>query len=54
MARLDWKTTAQLMGGPLFVFDEREVPEDIEQLAHDKTAAVMDRAKQAARCPRPP
>jgi hypothetical protein len=31
--RLGWKTTTQLAGGRLFVLDEREVPEEIEEPA---------------------
>ncbi|MET9516841.1 hypothetical protein [Streptomyces sp. NPDC002994] len=41
---LGWKPTTTLVGGRLFVIDEREVPEQIEQLAADTAAAAMDRA----------
>ncbi|MGW5086527.1 hypothetical protein [Streptomyces coelicoflavus] len=41
--RLAWKTTTHLVGGRLFVLDEREVPERIERLAGDAAAAAMDR-----------
>ncbi|MFF5548671.1 hypothetical protein [Streptomyces olivaceoviridis] len=40
--RLGWKTTTQLVGGRLFVLDEREVPEEIERLAGDAAAEAMD------------
>ncbi|MFF4168214.1 hypothetical protein [Streptomyces sp. NPDC001741] len=46
--RLDWKTTTHLVGGRLFVLDEREVPERIEQLAGD-AAAAMDRFGESRR-----
>ncbi|MHB9861068.1 hypothetical protein [Streptomyces sp. YIM S03343] len=51
--RLGWKTTTHLAAGRLFVLDEREVPEHIERLAQDETAAAMDRARREARRPRP-
>lgn len=44
--RLGWKPTTRLVGGRLFVIDEREVPEEIEQLAEDAAAEAMDRARQ--------
>ncbi|WKX72178.1 hypothetical protein [Streptomyces sp. XD-27] len=50
--RLGWKTTTHLVGGRLFVLDEREVPEEIEQLAGDATAAAIDRAWQENHRPR--
>ncbi|MFD6909088.1 hypothetical protein OHO28_21725 [Streptomyces europaeiscabiei] len=50
--RLDWKATTQLVGGRLFVLDEREVPEEIERLAGDAAGAAMDRAWQEGRRPR--
>ncbi|MFF1838966.1 hypothetical protein ACFVXE_32990 [Streptomyces sp. NPDC058231] len=42
--RLGWKTTTHLVGGRLFVLDEREVPEEIEQLAKNAAADAVDRA----------
>ena len=36
--RLGWKTTTRLVGGRLFVLDEREVPEEIERLAGNAAA----------------
>jgi hypothetical protein len=45
-ARLGWKATTRLVGDRLFVLDEREVPEDIERLAQDETAAAMDQARR--------
>jgi hypothetical protein len=50
--RLDWKTTIHLVGGRLFVLDEREVPERIERLAGDAAAAAMDRFSEESRRPR--
>lgn len=50
--RLGWKTTTHLVGGRLFVLDEREVPEGIERLAGDAAAAAMDRAWEEGRRPR--
>lgn len=50
--RLDWKTTTHLVGGRLFVLDEREVPKEIEQLAGDAAAAAIDQAWQEDRGPR--
>ncbi|MDX2820954.1 hypothetical protein PV416_07590 [Streptomyces ipomoeae] len=50
--RLGWKATTQLVGGRLFVLDEREVPEEIEQLAGDTAAAAIDGAWQEGRRPR--
>ncbi|WLW54332.1 hypothetical protein [Streptomyces sp. YU58] len=50
--RLGWKATTQLVGGRLFVLDEREVPEEIERLAGDAAAAAMDRVWQEGRRPR--
>ncbi|MGW7407156.1 hypothetical protein ACWGI9_26140 [Streptomyces sp. NPDC054833] len=49
---LGWKTTTQLVGGRLFVLDEREVPEEIERLAGDAAAAAIDRAWEEGRRPR--
>ncbi|MFI2211888.1 hypothetical protein [Streptomyces sp. NPDC020141] len=45
--RLRWKTITRLVGGRLFVLDDREVPEEIEKragAATAATAATMDRA----------
>ncbi|MGP3922507.1 hypothetical protein [Streptomyces sp. 8N616] len=42
--RLGWKPTTHLVGGRLFVLDEREVPEEIELRAAASAAAAMDRA----------
>ncbi|WP_431042636.1 hypothetical protein ACQUSR_12415 [Streptomyces sp. P1-3] len=42
--RLGWKPTTHLVGGRLFVIDERDVPEEIERLAADAAAEAMDRA----------
>ncbi|MFD4862909.1 hypothetical protein [Streptomyces atratus] len=42
--RLGWKSTTRLVGGRLFVLDEREVPGRIKQLAEDATAKAIDRA----------
>ncbi|MCF3122706.1 hypothetical protein [Streptomyces sp. NPDC057690] len=50
--RLGWKTTTHLVGGRLFVLDEREVPERIERLAGDAAAAAMDRFWEESRRPR--
>ncbi|MET8768359.1 hypothetical protein [Streptomyces sp. NPDC004658] len=50
--RLGWKTTTHLVGGRLFVLDEREVPEEIERLAGDEAAAAIDRARQESHRPR--
>ncbi|CAM5419301.1 hypothetical protein SALBM311S_10953 [Streptomyces alboniger] len=50
--RLGWKTTTHLVGGRLFVLDEREVPEEIERLAGDAAAAAIDRGRQEGRRPR--
>ncbi|MFE0255094.1 hypothetical protein [Streptomyces sp. NPDC059010] len=52
--RLGWKTTTHLVGGRLFVLDEREreVPERIERLAGDAAAAAMDRFWEDSRRPR--
>ncbi|SEE98656.1 hypothetical protein [Streptomyces sp. Ag109_O5-10] len=50
--RLGWKTTTRLVGGRLFVLDEREVPEEIEQLAGDAAAAAIDRTREESRRPR--
>ncbi|MEV7864283.1 hypothetical protein AB0O86_37450 [Streptomyces hirsutus] len=50
--RLGWKTATRLVGGRLFVLDERSVPEHIEALAEDETAAAMDRARRDGRRPR--
>ncbi|MCM3805977.1 hypothetical protein ND808_08805 [Streptomyces sp. DR7-3] len=50
--RLGWKTTTHLVGGRLFVLDEREVPERIERLAGDAAADAMDRFWEESRRPR--
>ncbi|MFI9762795.1 hypothetical protein ACIHFB_33285 [Streptomyces sp. NPDC051963] len=50
--RLGWKTTTHLVGGRLFVLDEREVPEGIERLVGDAAAAAMDRFWEEGRRPR--
>lgn len=50
--RLDWKTTTHLVGGRLFVLDEREVPERIERLAGDAATGAMDRFWEESRRPR--
>ncbi|MFD5441527.1 hypothetical protein [Streptomyces tendae] len=50
--RLGWKTTTRLIGGRLFVLDEREVPEEIERLAGDAAAAAIDQAREEGRRPR--
>ncbi|GAA2407525.1 hypothetical protein [Streptomyces coeruleofuscus] len=50
--RLGWKTTTRLVGGRLFVLDERGVPEEIERLAADAAAAAMDRGREEGRRPR--
>ncbi|WP_028810943.1 hypothetical protein [Streptomyces flavidovirens] len=42
--RLGWQPTTTLVGGRLFVLDEREVPEEIEQLAEKAAAEAMDQA----------
>ncbi|WP_267713814.1 hypothetical protein [Streptomyces sp. CoH17] len=41
--RLGWKPSTHLTGGRLFVLDERDVPEEIEQLAAKATAETLDR-----------
>lgn len=43
--RLGRKTTTHLVGGRLFVLDEREVPEEVEQRAADAAAEAIDRAR---------
>ncbi|MFB7598899.1 hypothetical protein [Streptomyces sp. NPDC056160] len=50
--RLGWRTTTRLVGDRLFVLDERKVPEEIERLAGDETAAAIDRARQESQRPR--
>ncbi|WP_171116597.1 MULTISPECIES: hypothetical protein [unclassified Streptomyces] len=50
--RLGWKATTHLVGGRLFVLDEREVPEEIERMAGDAAAAAIDRAWEESRRPR--
>jgi hypothetical protein len=50
--RLGWKTTTHLVGGRLFVLDEREVPKEIERLAGDAAAAAIDRFWEEGRRPR--
>ncbi|MET8574295.1 hypothetical protein [Streptomyces sp. NPDC005012] len=47
--RLGWKTATRLVGGRLFVLDERAAPEDIERLAQDETGAAMDQARREQR-----
>lgn len=42
--RLDGKPVTRLVGDRLFVLDEREVPEEIRQLAENAAAEAMDRA----------
>jgi hypothetical protein len=49
--RLGWKTTTHLVGGRLFVLDEREVPGRIERLAGNAAAAAMDRFWEESRRP---
>ncbi|MFE9925813.1 hypothetical protein ACFYQA_30880 [Streptomyces sp. NPDC005774] len=44
--RLGWKPATRLVGDRLFVLDEREVPEEIRQLAADAAAEAMDRARR--------
>ncbi|MEU0687741.1 hypothetical protein [Streptomyces uncialis] len=41
-SRLGWKTITRLVGGRLFVLDDREVPEEIEKRAGDSAAKAMD------------
>ncbi|MGW2643227.1 hypothetical protein [Streptomyces sp. NPDC001348] len=50
--RLGCKATTHLVGGRLFVLDEREVPEEIERLAENAAAAAIDRAWEEGRRPR--
>lgn len=50
--RLGWETTTRLVSDRLFVLDERKVPEEIERLAGDATAAAIDRARLESRRPR--
>ncbi|MFK4224103.1 hypothetical protein [Streptomyces sp. NPDC019890] len=50
--RLGWMTTTQIVGGRLFVRDERGVPEEIKRLAGDAAAAAIDRAWEEGRRPR--
>ncbi|KUL50302.1 hypothetical protein [Streptomyces sp. NRRL S-1521] len=40
--RLDWQPKTQLVDGRLFVFDDREVPEEISRLAMRDAAEAMD------------
>ncbi|MGA4849465.1 hypothetical protein ACOBQB_25600 [Streptomyces sp. G5(2025)] len=47
--RLGWKPMTRLVGGRLFVLDEREAPDEVDQLATDDAAAAIDRARQEAR-----
>ncbi|MFE7608036.1 hypothetical protein [Streptomyces celluloflavus] len=42
--RLGRTTTTRLVCGRLFVLDERQMPEEIERLAGDTTAAAMGQA----------
>ncbi|MER6126718.1 hypothetical protein ABT173_29740 [Streptomyces sp. NPDC001795] len=44
--RLGWKPTTRLVGDRLFVLDERESPEEVQQLAGNTAAAAMDRARR--------
>ncbi|MFE9939104.1 hypothetical protein [Streptomyces hirsutus] len=44
--RLGWKPATRLVGDRLFVLDEREVPEEIQQLAENAAAEAMDRARR--------
>jgi hypothetical protein len=50
--RLGWKVATRFVDGRLFVLDQREVPEEIEQLAGDTAAAAIDGAWQEGRRPR--
>ncbi|MEU5158721.1 hypothetical protein AB0G74_03805 [Streptomyces sp. NPDC020875] len=43
-SRLGWKTITRLVGGRLFVLDDREVPEEIEKRTGDATAKAVDQA----------
>ncbi|SFJ76207.1 hypothetical protein [Streptomyces pini] len=47
--RLGWKPATRLVRGRLFVIDEREVPEEIRQLAGDAAAEAIDRARREHR-----
>ncbi|MGQ4466276.1 hypothetical protein ACN6LC_006206 [Streptomyces violaceoruber] len=42
--RLGWKPATRLVGERLFVLDEREVPEEIQQFTENAAAEAMDRA----------
>ncbi|PWI04658.1 hypothetical protein DIZ27_43985 [Streptomyces sp. NWU339] len=44
--RLGWKPATRLVGDRLFVLDEREVPEEIQQLAENAAAEAMHRARR--------
>ncbi|MEV7862788.1 hypothetical protein AB0O86_29170 [Streptomyces hirsutus] len=44
--RLGWKPATRFVGDRLFVLDEREVPEEIQQLAENAAAEAMDRARR--------
>ncbi|MFF7881144.1 hypothetical protein ACFZDJ_24610 [Streptomyces sp. NPDC007896] len=50
--RPGWRTTTHLVGGRLFVLDEQDVPEEIEQLAGDAVAAAIDQAWEEGHRPR--
>ncbi|MFJ4426733.1 hypothetical protein ACWGH3_25185 [Streptomyces sp. NPDC054884] len=50
--RLGWKTTTHLVGGRLFMLDERGAPEEIERLAGDAAAAAIDQTRQKGHRPR--
>ncbi|MEV0317146.1 hypothetical protein ACIBKX_36650 [Streptomyces sp. NPDC050658] len=39
----------KLVGGRLFVLDEREVPEEVERPAGDEAAEAVDRARREGR-----
>ena len=47
--RLGWDPATGLVGGRLFVLDERDVPDEIEQLAGDEAAEAVDRAWREGR-----
>ncbi|MCX5342935.1 hypothetical protein [Streptomyces atratus] len=39
--RLGWKPTTKLVGGRLFVLNERETPEEVERLAGNEAAEAV-------------
>ncbi|MEU1692602.1 hypothetical protein ABZ590_14085 [Streptomyces hirsutus] len=47
--RLGWKPATRLVENRLFVLDEREAPEEIQQLAENAAAEAMDRARRERR-----